>query len=82
MCSVSRTTVVIDEKVVRRVMQLYGLPTKRAAIDFAPRALVGDRRRRDMLDLEGAGWDGDLVRMRRTRAADLERNPRLLGNIA
>ena len=47
----SRTTVVIDETLVRRVMRLYGLPTKRAAIDFALRALVGDRRRRDMLDL-------------------------------
>jgi Arc/MetJ family transcription regulator len=63
----SRTNVVIDEKLVRRVMRLYRLPTKRAAIDFALRALVGDRRRRDMLDLEGAGWDGDLSRMRTTR---------------
>src|SRR5882762_3682727 len=63
----SRTNVVIDETLVRRVMRLYRLPTKRAAIDFALRALVGDRRRRDMLDLEGAGWDGDLVRMRMTR---------------
>jgi Arc/MetJ family transcription regulator len=62
-----RTTVVIDEALVRRVMQLYRLATKRAAIDFALRALVGDRERRDMLDLEGAGWDGDLVRMRTTR---------------
>ncbi len=64
---VSRTNVVIDETLVRRVMRLYRLSTKRAAIDFALRALVGDRRRRDMLDLEGAGWDGDLVRMRKTR---------------
>ena len=63
----ARTNVVIDEKLVRRVMRLYRLATKRAAIDFALRALVGDRRRRDMLDLEGAGWDGDLVRMRKTR---------------
>ena len=57
----------IDERLVRRVMRLYRLPTKRAAIDFALRALVGNRRRRDMLDLEGAGWDGDLVRMRKAR---------------
>jgi Arc/MetJ family transcription regulator len=63
----SRTTVVIDEELVRRVMRLHRLRTKRAAIDFAPRALVGDRRRREMLDLEGAGWDGDLVRMRKDR---------------
>ena len=58
---------VIDHALVGRVMRLYGLRTKRAAIDFALRALVGDRPRRDMLDLEGAGWDGNLVRMRRTR---------------
>jgi Arc/MetJ family transcription regulator len=64
---VARTNVVIDEALVRRVMRLYRLRTKRAAIDFALRALVGDRRRREMLDLEGAGWDGDLVRMRTTR---------------
>jgi Arc/MetJ family transcription regulator len=63
----ARTNVVIDEKLVRRVMRLYRLRTKRAAIDFALRALVGDRKRREMLDLEGAGWDGDLVRMRATR---------------
>jgi Arc/MetJ family transcription regulator len=65
---VARTNVVIDEKLVRRVMRLYRLRTKRAAIDFALRALVGDRRRREMLDLQGAGWDGDLVRMRTTRS--------------
>jgi Arc/MetJ family transcription regulator len=63
----SRTRVVIDEELVRRVMRLHRLRPKRAAIDFAPRALVGDRRRREMLEIEGAGWDGDLVRMRKDR---------------
>ena len=62
-----RTNVVVDEGLIRRVMRLYRLPSKRAAIDFALRALVGDRRRKDMLDLEGAGWDGDLSKMRSTR---------------
>jgi len=63
----SRTNVVIDETLIRRVMRLYRLPSKRAAIDFALRALVGDRRRRVMLDLEVAGWDVDLARMRASR---------------
>jgi len=67
----SRTNVVVDETLIRRVMRLYRLPTKRAAIDFALRALIGDRRRRDMLDLEGAGWDGDLPRMRTSRVPRL-----------
>jgi Arc/MetJ family transcription regulator len=40
--AMSRTTVVLDEALVRRVMRLYRLPTKRAAIDFALRALVGE----------------------------------------
>ncbi|MGH2498797.1 MAG: type II toxin-antitoxin system VapB family antitoxin [Candidatus Limnocylindria bacterium] len=63
----ARTNVVIDDALIRRVMRLYRLPSKRAAIDFALRALVGDRRRREMLDLEGAGWDGDLASMRASR---------------
>jgi Arc/MetJ family transcription regulator len=62
-----RTNVVVDEGLIRRVMRLYRLSSKRAAIDFALRALVGDRRRREILDLEGAGWDGDLARMRSSR---------------
>jgi len=65
--AMARTNIVVDDALIRRVMRLYRLRTKRAAIDFALRALVGDRRRRDMLDLEGAGWDGDLSRMRTTR---------------
>ena len=63
----SKTTVLIDSTLLRRVMNLYGIPTKRAAIDFALRALVGNRPRRDMLDLEGAGWDGNLGRIPTTR---------------
>lgn len=63
----SRTNVVVDDALIQRVMRLYRLATKRAAIDFALRALVGGRRRRDMLDLQGAGWEGDLPRMRTTR---------------
>jgi len=57
----------VDEALVRRVMRIYTLPSKRSAIDFALRALVSDRRRRDMLDLEGAGWDGDLAQFRVSR---------------
>ena len=67
----ARTNIVIDEALIRRVMRLYRLRTKRAAIDFALRALIGDRRRRDMLDLEGVGWDGDLARVRTTRVPRL-----------
>jgi Arc/MetJ family transcription regulator len=66
-----RTNVVLDDELVARVMKTYRLPTKRAAIDFALRAVMGDARRRDMLELEGDGWEGDLAAMRRTRLSEL-----------
>lgn len=59
------TNVVIDEALVDKVKKLYGLPTTRAAIEFALRSLVGSAEKKDMLDLEGMGWEGDLDEMRR-----------------
>ena len=64
-----RTNVVVDDALVERVMRQYGLRTKREAIDFALRAVAGDANRRDMLDLRGAGWEGDLEEMRSNRVA-------------
>lgn len=60
----TRTNVVLDEELVEKVKKLYGIPTTRAAIDFALRTLVGSSDRRDMLELEGIGWEGDLDEMR------------------
>jgi hypothetical protein len=37
-----RTNVVIDNELVGRVMDTFGLPSKRAAIDFALRAVLGE----------------------------------------
>lgn len=62
-----RTNVVVDDELIARVMKTYRLPTKRAAIDFALRAVLGTRERKAMLELEGTGWDGDLEEMRRAR---------------
>ncbi|MGH2726037.1 MAG: type II toxin-antitoxin system VapB family antitoxin [Actinomycetota bacterium] len=61
-----RTNVVLDDELVAKVMALYDLPTKRAAVQFALESLVGRKRYRprDMLDLRGTGWDGDLDEMR------------------
>jgi Arc/MetJ family transcription regulator len=63
----TRTNVVIDEEIVERVKKIYGLPTTRAAIDFALRSLLPSEDPRDILELEGAGWGGDLDTMRRKR---------------
>ena len=43
---------------------MYGIPTTRAAIDFALRMAVGGANQKDMLDLEGTGWDLDLDELR------------------
>ncbi|HJR19509.1 MAG TPA: type II toxin-antitoxin system VapB family antitoxin [Actinomycetota bacterium] len=67
-----RTNIVIDDELVAKVMKLYDLPTKRAAVQFALERLVGKKRYtpRDMLDLRGIGWDGDLDAMRASRNFD------------
>jgi Arc/MetJ family transcription regulator len=65
-----RTNVVVDDELIGRVMQLYGLRTKREAIDFALRRLLTPYTQRDALDLEGIGWEGDLDAMREGRFPD------------
>lgn len=67
----ARTNVVIDDRLMGRVMKLYGLRTKREAIDFALRSLVGEAQRRDMLEMEGSGWEGNLEELRTARTARL-----------
>ncbi len=68
-----RTNVELDEELVTEAMRRYGLPTKRAAIDFALRRLVGNAMTRDeALAMEGTGWDADLDELRADRAAALE----------
>ena len=64
---VGRISVVLDDKLVARVMRLYGLRTKREAINFAVRSVDGQLSPRGLLALEGIGWEGDLRRMRGTR---------------
>ena len=65
-----RINVVVDDGLVERVRRLYGLRTAPEAIEFALRRLVGDKRPRDMLDLEGAGWGGDLEEMRASKTPE------------
>ena len=68
-----RTNVVVDDALLERVMRLYGLRTKREAIDFALRRVAGavsEDPHRGMLALEGTGWEGDLDAMRESRFPD------------
>ena len=65
-----RTNVVIDEALVRKVMDRYGLRSKREAIDFALRSAAGESDPwKAALALEGSGWGweehpGEVDRMR------------------
>lgn len=61
-----RTNVVVDDSLIERVMRVYGLRTKREAIDFALRRTlaVADDPHARALELEGTGWEGDLDVMR------------------
>jgi Arc/MetJ family transcription regulator len=64
-----RTNVEVDEELVRRVMEMFGLKSKSAAIDYALRRVAGVGDRRLILELEGSGRIGDLEEMRRDRIA-------------
>jgi Arc/MetJ family transcription regulator len=69
---VSRTNIDIDEELVQRVMRRFGLATKRAAVDFALRRLLGEpMSRAEILAMQGVGWSGDLDRLRRPRPTEL-----------
>jgi Arc/MetJ family transcription regulator len=63
-----RTNIEIDEELIARVMQRYGLRTKREAVDLALRRAAGEAMsREEALAMEGTGWEGDLAGMRADR---------------
>ena len=61
MWSMARTNVVVDERLLTRVIQLYGLRTKRKAIEFALRMTpaASDDPHGQARGLEGRGWAAD-----------------------
>ena len=62
---VTRTNIEIDDELIERVMSIYRLRSKREAVDYALRKLVGEpMSREEMLSAEGRGWIGDLDKMR------------------
>jgi Arc/MetJ family transcription regulator len=66
MVSVGRTNIEIDDELMERAMRIYRLHSKREAVDLALRRLVGEpMSRREALAMEGHGWGGDMVEIRR-----------------
>lgn len=68
--TMTRTNVVVDDRLLARVMRTYRLRSKREAIDFALRSLVGEVGVGSFMELEGSGWTGDLAQLRDDRPAD------------
>lgn len=62
----ARTNIDLDDVKVHRVMALYGLRSKRAAVDFALSRVLGPDQELpvSMLDMVGSGWEGDLDELR------------------
>lgn len=69
----ARTNLELDEELVTEAMRRYGLPSRRAAVEFALRRLVGDTMTKEAaLAMEGSGWDADLAAIRAGRVSVLE----------
>lgn len=66
----ARTNIDIDEAACERVMARYGLPSKRAAVNFALELAAEEPMPLDeALAMRGTGWDGDLDALRQGRVA-------------
>jgi Arc/MetJ family transcription regulator len=65
MVYMGRTNITIDDDLVERAMQIYRLKSKREAVDYALRRLVGNpMSREEIRAMEGRGWGGDLAEIR------------------
>jgi Arc/MetJ family transcription regulator len=72
-----RTNIEIDDRLMREVLRLTGLRTKREAVDLALRELVARHRQLGVLKLRGrVHWAGDLETSRKGRAGEVRETRR------
>lgn len=62
--AMTRTNIELDDELVERAMRIYRLSSKKEAVDYALRRLVGGMTRDEALAMEGRGWGGDLDEIR------------------
>ena len=61
-----RTNIVIDDELMKQVLKLTGLKTKREAVEQGLKALVRLKQQEQIRKLRGKlQWEGDLGSMRR-----------------
>ena len=65
----ARTNIVLDDKLIRKIMQLTGAKSMREAVDMAMRTMVAqDRMQNKLSRLSGKlVWEGNLDAWRRHR---------------
>ena len=63
-----RTNVVLDEELVEAGLEITGLKSRRALIDYALRELLRRESQRKIFEHKGkVHWEGDLSSMRQRR---------------
>jgi Arc/MetJ family transcription regulator len=65
-----RTNIVLDEKLVREVMRLANVKTKREAVEVALRRFVQIGRQRKLLELHCSGGIDPAYDYKRSRSGD------------
>ena len=61
-----RTNIVIDDELMKQVLKLTGLKTKREAVEHGLKVLVQLKQQEKIRKFRGKlQWEGDLGRMRR-----------------
>lgn len=64
----SRTNVVLDDKLVAECQKATGIKTRRGLIDYALHEMLRHKNQRKLLELQGkVEWEGDLDAWRRSR---------------
>ena len=68
-----RTNIVIDDVLIKKVMNYTGLRTKKDVVHFALEEIIRRKERKKILGLQGkVHWEGNLDEMRRYRFDDLD----------
>lgn len=63
-----RTNIVLDEKLIEEVIELYGYKSKRKAVEEGLKTLLHLKRQEKVKEYRGKlSWEGDLSEMRRDR---------------
>ena len=65
----SRTNIVLDDKLVADCQRATGIKTRRALVNHALEELLRHKRQKKVLELKGAiRWEGDLAAWRKKRS--------------